>query len=168
MTGGIPKAKAEKALIAKNAQGGNPSKTLMNRPQEYSVKFTLKDPDSTVKEREREKDLLTDTSIMYTAPFFSHYHSLSHSLMQLCSSFFVPFNYNVKSPAISVFDVSFGFSADNLLFEDLHFGIDCHSRIAVVGPNGSVCLHVSMSLFISIPPPTSQIPPLSLFQFSDL
>jgi hypothetical protein len=93
MTGGVPKAKAEKALIAKNAQGGNPSKTLMNRPQEYSVKFTLKDPDSTVKERER---VCSDQSIKMSCVFKKlgacECCFLSLSLIQQCSSFICP-NY---------------------------------------------------------------------------
>lgn len=38
---------------------------------------------------------------------------------------------------IQVNDVSFGYTADNLLFTDLNFGIDMESRVALVGPNGA-------------------------------
>jgi ATPase subunit of ABC transporter with duplicated ATPase domains len=33
-------------------------------------------------------------------------------------------------------DVAFGYSAEKPLFRGVNFGIDCDSRIAIVGPNG--------------------------------
>jgi len=40
-------------------------------------------------------------------------------------------------PVVQFNHVSFGYSADNLLYRDLDFGIDLDSRIALVGPNGA-------------------------------
>ncbi len=40
-------------------------------------------------------------------------------------------------PVIQIEGVTFGFSPQRLLFEDVHLGIDQSSRIALVGPNGA-------------------------------
>ena len=40
-------------------------------------------------------------------------------------------------PCISVTDVSFGYTEGKTLYEHLNLGVDCDSRIAVIGPNGA-------------------------------
>ncbi len=53
-------------------------------------------------------------------------------------------------PVIQIEGVTFGFPGRNVLFEDVHLGIDQSSRIALVGPNGAgkVCDSVAcQSLF---------------------
>lgn len=57
-----------------------------------------------------------------------------------------PKDYNVKfvfpdppplqPPILGAYGVDFGFEGRPMLFKDLEFGIDMHSRIAIVGPNG--------------------------------
>lgn len=43
----------------------------------------------------------------------------------------------IKSNLITMTNVSFGYSDDNLILSDIDFGIDMNSRIVLVGPNGS-------------------------------
>lgn len=40
-------------------------------------------------------------------------------------------------PCISVSNCSFGYNSNNLLYQNLNFGVDCESRVAIVGPNGA-------------------------------
>jgi len=40
-------------------------------------------------------------------------------------------------PVLTFNKVSFGYTADKLLYQDLEFGVDLDSRIALVGPNGA-------------------------------
>ena len=40
-------------------------------------------------------------------------------------------------PCISVMNVTFGYEDGKWLYENLNFGIDCDSRVAIVGPNGA-------------------------------
>merc|ERR1719359_1933853 len=39
-------------------------------------------------------------------------------------------------PCISVIDGAFGYDESRTLYSGLHFGLDCDSRVAIVGPNG--------------------------------
>ncbi len=43
----------------------------------------------------------------------------------------------IKSNAISLNDVSFGYNPDNMILSNINLGIDMESRIVLVGPNGS-------------------------------
>ena len=50
-------------------------------------------------------------------------------------------------PCVSVLDVAFGYTDDQLLYAGLNFGLDMDSRVAIVGPNGAgkstcACLRV--------------------------
>ncbi|CAG5122357.1 unnamed protein product [Candidula unifasciata] len=42
----------------------------------------------------------------------------------------------LNPPILGVYNVTFGYPGQNLLFKDLDFGIDMTSRVAIVGPNG--------------------------------
>jgi ATPase subunit of ABC transporter with duplicated ATPase domains len=46
-------------------------------------------------------------------------------------------------PVLPFQNVSFSYSgnAEGMLYKDLEFGIDCDSRIALVGPNGAGAQH---------------------------
>lgn len=52
-------------------------------------------------------------------------------------------------PLISFSDVAFSYSGkkEDYLFTDLSFGIDCDSRICLVGPNGAGALRQLVSLW---------------------
>lgn len=43
---------------------------------------------------------------------------------------------DLARPVIEMSDVSFGYSEDKVLFENINFGMDMDSRITLVGPNG--------------------------------
>ncbi|KAG1706150.1 ATP-binding cassette sub-family F member 1 [Nymphon striatum] len=42
----------------------------------------------------------------------------------------------LNPPILGVYNVTFGYPKQNLLFKDLDFGIDMATRIAIIGPNG--------------------------------
>ncbi|KAI0986190.1 hypothetical protein GJ496_004721 [Pomphorhynchus laevis] len=42
----------------------------------------------------------------------------------------------LNPPILGLYNVTFGFSGQDLLFQNLNFGIDLSSRIVIVGPNG--------------------------------
>lgn len=43
----------------------------------------------------------------------------------------------IPPPIMKIEDGVFGYSADKILYEDIQFGVDMDSRIAVVGSNGA-------------------------------
>jgi ATP-binding cassette subfamily F protein 1 len=51
----------------------------------------------------------------------------------------------LNPPILGLYDVTFGYEGQPLLFENLNFGIDMDSRVAVVGPNG-----VGKSTFLNL------------------
>jgi len=50
--------------------------------------------------------------------------------------FSFPSRDKLNPPCIGLHDVSFGYSNQPLLFENVEFGMDMDSRVAIVGPNG--------------------------------
>jgi ATPase subunit of ABC transporter with duplicated ATPase domains len=66
-----------------------------------------------------------------------------------------PAAQTLPPPCISVMNVSFGYEEGRLLYENLNFGIDCDSRVAIVGPNGQillvcVCVCARARAFVSV------------------
>ena len=57
--------------------------------------------------------------------------------------FSFPDSGQLGRPVIQIEGVTFGFNKDNILFRDVHLGIEQASRIALVGPNVSNMSNVS-------------------------
>jgi len=45
--------------------------------------------------------------------------------------------YNLSTPVLTMNDVCFGYENNNIILQDINFGIDLTSRITIVGPNGA-------------------------------
>ncbi|CAN0318728.1 unnamed protein product, partial [Discosporangium mesarthrocarpum] len=43
----------------------------------------------------------------------------------------------IGRPIVQVEGVSFGYTPDKILFQDVHFGVDLDSRVGILGPNGA-------------------------------
>eukprot|EP00916_Digyalum_oweni_P019737 GHVL01032934.1.p1 GENE.GHVL01032934.1~~GHVL01032934.1.p1 ORF type:complete len:604 (-),score=91.32 GHVL01032934.1:208-2019(-) len=56
---------------------------------------------------------------------------------EVAVSFHFPDCVKLPPPVLSFTEVSFGYTPANLLYKRLEFGVDCDSRIALVGPNGT-------------------------------
>lgn len=48
-----------------------------------------------------------------------------------------PSGSQLPPPCISVIDASFGYTEDRILYDNMNFGVDMDSRVAIVGPNGA-------------------------------
>ena len=52
-------------------------------------------------------------------------------------SFNFPKPEEIPPPLLKIEDGKFGYTADKILYEDINFGIDMDSRIAILGANGA-------------------------------
>jgi ATPase subunit of ABC transporter with duplicated ATPase domains len=58
-------------------------------------------------------------------------------LIESSIEFNFPIPENIPPPILKIEDGSFGYSADKILYNDINFGVDMDSKIAIVGSNGA-------------------------------